>query len=99
MLVCLQAEAVGKVLPEMTFSYTNMHCILYALGVGMSTREADHLKFLYEGHEEFSCLPTFGVIPAQASMLDEGLSSVPGLSFDPTRVSNLKNILLSSIVT
>ncbi|KAI5094952.1 peroxisomal multifunctional enzyme type 2 [Silurus meridionalis] len=80
------AEAVGKVLPEMTFSYTNMHCILYALGVGMSTREADHLKFLYEGHEEFSCLPTFGVIPAQASMLDGGLSSVPGLSFDPTRL-------------
>lgn len=80
------AEAVGKVLPEMTFSYTNMHCILYALGVGMSTRESNHLKFIYEGHEEFSCLPTFGVIPAQASMLDGGLSSIPGLNFDPTRL-------------
>lgn len=53
----------------------------------MSTREADHLKFLYEGHEEFSCLPTFGVIPGQASMLEGGLSSIPGLNFDPTRVS------------
>ncbi|XP_060736775.1 peroxisomal multifunctional enzyme type 2 [Tachysurus vachellii] len=80
------AEAVGKFLSEMTFNYTNMHCILYALGVGMSTREADHLKFLYEGHEEFSCLPTFGVIPGMASMLDGGLSSVPGLNFDPTKL-------------
>ncbi|KAF5905312.1 peroxisomal multifunctional enzyme type 2, partial [Clarias magur] len=79
-------EAIGKVLPEMTFSYTNMHCILYALGVGMSTREANHLKFLYEGHEEFSCLPTFGVISAQASMLNGELGSLSGLNFDFTKL-------------
>uniref|UniRef100_A0A4W4EW17 Peroxisomal multifunctional enzyme type 2 n=1 Tax=Electrophorus electricus TaxID=8005 RepID=A0A4W4EW17_ELEEL len=70
----------------MTFSYTHMHCVLYALGVGLSTREPDHLKFLYEGHEDFSCLPTFGVIPAQASMLEGGLGSLPGLNFDPTKL-------------
>uniref|UniRef100_W5KZV0 Peroxisomal multifunctional enzyme type 2 n=1 Tax=Astyanax mexicanus TaxID=7994 RepID=W5KZV0_ASTMX len=78
--------AVGAVLPEMTFTYTPMRSILYALGVGMSTKEPDHLKFLYEGHEDFSCLPTFGVIPAQASMMEGGLSTVPGLNFDPTRL-------------
>uniref|UniRef100_A0A4W4EX23 Hydroxysteroid (17-beta) dehydrogenase 4 n=1 Tax=Electrophorus electricus TaxID=8005 RepID=A0A4W4EX23_ELEEL len=71
---------------KMTFSYTHMHCVLYALGVGLSTREPDHLKFLYEGHEDFSCLPTFGVIPAQASMLEGGLGSLPGLNFDPTKL-------------
>ncbi|TSL10178.1 Peroxisomal multifunctional enzyme type 2 [Bagarius yarrelli] len=81
------AEAVGKRLPEVAFNYTHMHCILYALGVGMSTQEADHLKFLYEGHENFSCLPTFGVIPGQAAMLEGGLSSLPGLNFDPTRAT------------
>ncbi|KAI4894297.1 hypothetical protein NFI96_016095 [Prochilodus magdalenae] len=80
------AEAIGKTLPQMTFSYTHIQCILYALGVGMSSKEPDHLKFLYEGHEDFSCLPTFGVIPAQASMMDGGLGSVPGLSFDFTRL-------------
>ncbi|XP_066499856.1 peroxisomal multifunctional enzyme type 2 [Hoplias malabaricus] len=79
-------EAVGIVLPQMTFSYTHMHCILYALGVGMSTKEPDHLRFLYEGHEDFSCLPTFGVIPAQASMFEGGLSSLPGINFDPTKL-------------
>lgn len=76
---------MGQTLPEMSFSYTHMNCILYALGVGMSTREPDHLKFLYEGHQDFSCLPTFGVIPALSAMT--GLGSVPDLNIDFTRVS------------
>ncbi|KAJ8380974.1 hypothetical protein SKAU_G00017520 [Synaphobranchus kaupii] len=77
-------EAVGRKLPDTVFSYSHTECILYALGVGMSTREPDHLRFLYEGHQEFGCLPTYGVIPAQASMM--GLGSVPGLEFDLTRL-------------
>uniref|UniRef100_A0A8C7DCW2 Peroxisomal multifunctional enzyme type 2 n=1 Tax=Oncorhynchus kisutch TaxID=8019 RepID=A0A8C7DCW2_ONCKI len=76
----------GEKLPESTFSYSQTQCILYALGVGMSTKDDDHLKFLYEGHEDFSCLPTFGVIPSQAAMMDGGLGSVPGLNFDFTRL-------------
>ncbi|XP_035235660.1 peroxisomal multifunctional enzyme type 2 [Anguilla anguilla] len=79
-------EAVGQKLPDMAFSYSHTECILYALGVGMTTREEDHLRFLYEGHADFACLPTFGVIPAQASMMGGGLGSVPGLDFDFTRV-------------
>ncbi|KAA0714509.1 Peroxisomal multifunctional enzyme type 2 [Triplophysa tibetana] len=78
------SDAVGRSLAEMTFTYTHMNTILYALGVGMSTKDPHHLKFLYEGHEDFSCLPTFGVIPAQSSMM--GLSSVPGLDIDLTRL-------------
>ncbi|KAL1268924.1 hypothetical protein QQF64_031213 [Cirrhinus molitorella] len=78
------SSAVGQTLPEMSFTYTHMNCILYALGVGMSTKEPDHLKFLYEGHEDFSCLPTFGVIPAQSAMT--GLGSIPGLNLDFTRL-------------
>uniref|UniRef100_A0A8C3FYW6 Peroxisomal multifunctional enzyme type 2 n=1 Tax=Cyclopterus lumpus TaxID=8103 RepID=A0A8C3FYW6_CYCLU len=42
--------------------------------------------FLYERHEDFGCLPTFGVIPAQAAMMDGGLSAIPGLNIDFTRV-------------
>ncbi|KAG7481477.1 hypothetical protein MATL_G00067070 [Megalops atlanticus] len=78
--------AVGQKLPEMVFSYSHTQCILYALGVGMSTHEPDHLKFLFEGHEDFSCLPTFGVIPAQASMMEGGLGSIPGFNFDLSRL-------------
>ncbi|XP_071397449.1 peroxisomal multifunctional enzyme type 2 isoform X2 [Centroberyx affinis] len=78
--------AVGQKLPETTFSFSHTQCILYALGVGMSTKDPDHLRFLYEGHEDFSCLPTFGVIPSQAAMMDGGLASAPGLNIDFTQV-------------
>uniref|UniRef100_A0A3B3TGD7 Hydroxysteroid (17-beta) dehydrogenase 4 n=1 Tax=Paramormyrops kingsleyae TaxID=1676925 RepID=A0A3B3TGD7_9TELE len=78
--------AIGQKLPDISFSYSNMHCILYALGVGMSTKEPDHLRFLYEGHEDFCCLPTFGVIPSQASMMEGGLSSIPDLNIDLTQL-------------
>ncbi|XP_058492781.1 peroxisomal multifunctional enzyme type 2 isoform X1 [Solea solea] len=78
------AEAVGHKLPPNTFNYNHAQCILYALGVGMSTKEPDHLRFLYEGHQDFGCLPTFGVIPAQAAMME--LTSVPGINFDLTKL-------------
>uniref|UniRef100_A0A8C6UMC0 Hydroxysteroid (17-beta) dehydrogenase 4 n=1 Tax=Neogobius melanostomus TaxID=47308 RepID=A0A8C6UMC0_9GOBI len=78
--------AVGQKLPPSQFSYSHTQCILYALGVGMSTTDQDSLRFLYENHEEFGCLPTFGVIISQNAMMDGGLSSVPGLNIDLTRV-------------
>lgn len=46
-------------------------------------------RFLYEGHPDFSCLPTFGVIPSQAAMMDGGLASIAGLNIDLTQVRNL----------
>uniref|UniRef100_A0A3P9HUZ7 Hydroxysteroid (17-beta) dehydrogenase 4 n=1 Tax=Oryzias latipes TaxID=8090 RepID=A0A3P9HUZ7_ORYLA len=84
--VASDTMAVGQKLPTSSFSYSHTQCILYALGVGMSTKDPDHLRFLYEGHPDFSCLPTFGVIPSQSSIMDGGLSSVPGLNIDFTRV-------------
>ncbi|TRY64831.1 hypothetical protein DNTS_004422 [Danionella cerebrum] len=78
------SAAVGRSLPELTFSYTHMECILYALGVGMSTKHPEHLKFLYEGNQDFSCLPSFGVIPAQSALV--GLGSIPGLDIDFTKL-------------
>ncbi|XP_015222853.1 peroxisomal multifunctional enzyme type 2 isoform X1 [Lepisosteus oculatus] len=78
--------AIGQKLTEVGFTYSHTQCILYALGVGMSTKDPDYLKFLYEGHEDFSCLPTFGVIASQPSMMDGSLSSIPGLNFDYTKL-------------
>lgn len=80
-----QANIVGRDLGTNVYKYTHLEPILYALGVGMSTKDPDHLKFLFEGSEEFCCLPTFGVIPAQTSMFD-GVPSLQGLNIDPARV-------------
>ncbi|XP_077146974.1 peroxisomal multifunctional enzyme type 2 [Ranitomeya variabilis] len=80
------ARAIGQKLPSTVYQYNHIQPILYALGVGMSTKEPDHLKFLFEASEDFSCLPTFGVILSQAAFMGGGLASVPGLNIDFTRV-------------
>ena len=52
--------------PESHFTYEFRDVILYALGVGVRFQEDfSHLKFVYERDDNFSVLPTYGVIPAQ----------------------------------
>ncbi|XP_058024113.1 peroxisomal multifunctional enzyme type 2 [Ahaetulla prasina] len=77
------AKHTGQKLSESAYEYTHLQPILYALGVGMSTKDPDNLKFLFEGSEEFCCLPTFAVIPAQVSMIDS--INIPGLNINITR--------------
>ncbi|KAM8960781.1 peroxisomal multifunctional enzyme type 2 [Pelodytes ibericus] len=79
-------QAIGKKMPATVYNYTHMQPILYALGVGMSTSDPDHMKFLFEGSDDFCCLPTFGVILAQAALSGGGLASVPGLDIDFSRL-------------
>ncbi|NXC63124.1 DHB4 enzyme, partial [Aleadryas rufinucha] len=90
---------VGRELATNVYTYTHLEPILYALGVGMSTKDPDHLKFLFEGNEEFCCLPSFGVIPAQTSMFD-GVPSLPGLNIDLAKVwkRSVKSDLWASFV-
>lgn len=67
--------AIGYKQDPVPFTYTSRDVILYALGVGVSTRDPDHLKFLYEGSEDFTVLPTFAIIASQASVLSSNLLS------------------------
>uniref|UniRef100_A0A8C0BSK6 Hydroxysteroid 17-beta dehydrogenase 4 n=1 Tax=Buteo japonicus TaxID=224669 RepID=A0A8C0BSK6_9AVES len=98
------ASIVGRELATNVYKYTHLEPILYALGVGMSTKDPDHLKFLFEGSEDFCCLPTFGVIPAQTSMFD-GIPALPGLNIDLAKVwkmicgLNLTICMCSSFLT
>uniref|UniRef100_A0A3Q2ZFH7 Peroxisomal multifunctional enzyme type 2 n=1 Tax=Kryptolebias marmoratus TaxID=37003 RepID=A0A3Q2ZFH7_KRYMA len=78
--------AMEHKMPPGVFTYDHVQCILYALGVGMSTKDPDHLRFLYEGHPDFSCLPTFGVIPAHLAVMGGELISIPGIDLDYTQV-------------
>ncbi|OBS73889.1 hypothetical protein A6R68_15572 [Neotoma lepida] len=81
------AGAVGYRLPSFSSSYTELQSIMYALGVGASVKNPKDMKFVYEGSADFSCLPTFGVIIAQKSMMNGGLADVPGLSIDFAKIS------------
>ena len=44
----------------------SLQCVLCACAVGVTVSRQDmsDLKFLYEGHEDFSVLPSYAVIPA-----------------------------------
>ncbi|RWS29708.1 peroxisomal multifunctional enzyme type 2-like isoform X1, partial [Leptotrombidium deliense] len=70
-------------------SYKEDDVILYALGVGVSTKD-NSLKFLYENDEFFSVLPTYAVIPSLRSLFEFGtISEVTkslNINFDPTKL-------------
>lgn len=75
-------------LPSKKYSYQPRDVILYALGLGISKSDEHYLKYVYEGSEEFSVLPTFGVIPAQSAMFDSNIFSggLRNLNIDLTKI-------------
>lgn len=72
--------------PPLSFTYSDRDVILYALGVGVSTQQPDHLKFLFELSDDFTTLPTFAVIPAFNSMVLGVSTGIEGFPIDPTKV-------------
>ena len=64
---------------------TLLHVALWLFLVGVSTTQPDHLKFVYENHEDFSVLPTFIVWKAMAASAGV-YSEEHGLPIDPTMV-------------
>ncbi|XP_036884893.1 peroxisomal multifunctional enzyme type 2 [Sturnira hondurensis] len=78
--------AIGHKFSSFSSAYTELEAIMYALGVGASIREPKDLKFIYEGNPDFSCLPTFGVIMAQKSIMGGELAEIPGLSVNLAKV-------------
>lgn len=79
----------------MKFKSINLGEILIFLNffiVGVSVDQPDHLKFLYECSEDFSVLPTYGVIPCLNALMDSGLimSALKerGIQSDPTKVKS-----------
>ena len=69
--------------------YRSIDKNLFLFLVGISVNDDDGLKYLYEGHEEFSVLPTYGIIIAMDAILKHGIftGGIPGLSFDLSKVS------------
>ncbi|GIY74336.1 hypothetical protein CEXT_629571, partial [Caerostris extrusa] len=70
------------------FYYNQDKAILYALAVGMSTKEPTALDFLYENSDDFKILPTFGNIAAMDSLFSSNAlrEQMEKLNADPTRI-------------
>jgi len=79
-------DAIGYESKPYNFRYSFREAIIYALSVGVSTQDANGLRFLYEDHPQFGPLPTFGVIPAMSGTDGLVTGGVPGLEIDLTQV-------------
>ncbi|KAF8899950.1 multifunctional beta-oxidation protein [Gymnopilus junonius] len=64
-----------------TYSFTERDVILYNLGIGATEKE---LKWTFEGDDEFSALPTFGVIPQFPCSASLPLDWLP--NFNPAKL-------------
>jgi 3-hydroxyacyl-CoA dehydrogenase/3a,7a,12a-trihydroxy-5b-cholest-24-enoyl-CoA hydratase len=73
----IDPSVVGKELAPKEFPYTARDVMLYALGLGAGLEKGD-LKLVYENGLEV--LPTFGVVPAYAALMDIG--SIEGLDIN-----------------
>ncbi|KAF5377374.1 hypothetical protein D9757_008034 [Collybiopsis confluens] len=63
------------------YSYTERDVILYNLGVGATENQ---LQWTYEGDEDFSPIPTFGVIPQFSASSSLSLDWLP--NFNPAKL-------------
>lgn len=74
----LVAKAKQHVEPPIDYAFTEKDIILYNLGVGATEKE---LQWTFEGDDEFSALPTFGVIPQFQALSTFPLDFLP--NFNP----------------
>jgi 3-hydroxyacyl-CoA dehydrogenase/3a,7a,12a-trihydroxy-5b-cholest-24-enoyl-CoA hydratase len=51
-------------------------------------KEESDLQYLYESHEYFSTLPTFGILPSLMTAMSSSLitEAIPGKEFDLSQV-------------
>jgi len=71
------AEAL-KVVDTTEFTYNDPDVILYNLGIGATEKD---LQWIFEGHDQFQALPTFGVIPQFPASSGLSLDFLP--NFNP----------------
>ncbi|GAB4327678.1 MAG: MaoC/PaaZ C-terminal domain-containing protein [Dehalococcoidia bacterium] len=75
------SKALGQTIEGGSFSWDRDRVILYHLGLGAGDPPTDPNELTYTYEKNLKVLPSFGVIPAFASL--GGLGRVPGLEFNP----------------
>jgi acyl dehydratase len=75
------SKALGATIEGGTFNWDRDRIILYHLGLGAGVPATDANELAYTFEKNLKVLPTWGVIPAFASL--GRLGAVPGLQFNP----------------
>lgn len=82
----LVAKAKKEIKETVDYTYTEKDVILYNLGIGATEKE---LKWTFENDDQFSAIPTFGVIP---QMLASGTIALDWLpNYNPVRNASFFN--------
>uniref|UniRef100_A0A914KWE2 MaoC-like domain-containing protein n=1 Tax=Meloidogyne incognita TaxID=6306 RepID=A0A914KWE2_MELIC len=80
----MDPEIAKLFIPEPSFfNYKSEDVIVYALGIGATTKE--ELHFIYEGHPEFQVFPTFVVVPGFLAQTSNA-GDWPGANLDFSRL-------------
>lgn len=68
------------------WTYTDKDVLLYALSIGCSTTQPDHLKFLFELNDDFCVFPSFAVLVGYNGANLDLNKETTGIEVDPTKV-------------
>ncbi|XP_060663118.1 peroxisomal multifunctional enzyme type 2 [Drosophila nasuta] len=81
-------KSADKDAVEDTFTYGNRELILYALGIGATTKNSADMRFLYENDADFSPIPSFFVLPGLLLSMSSSLvgNALPHSSADLTNI-------------
>jgi hypothetical protein len=65
--------------------------VLFAIAVGSTVANPSDLRFLYEGHVDFSALPTFLLLQGASAVMETNIISdvIGGRDINPARVSDV----------
>jgi len=77
----LVREAKKSAPKNLEFNYVERDVILYNLGIGATEKE---LQWTYENHDQFSALPTFGVVPQLMAMFEVSWDFLP--NYNPAKL-------------
>lgn len=80
------AACRGFKFPDHSMEYNAKDAILYALGIGATTKNPNELRFIYENDSDFSVLPSFAVVPTFGANAFMVSGEVPGLHVDLSKV-------------
>lgn len=79
-------EAKRVKYPSDEYTYTERDVALYNLGIGATEKD---LQWIFEGHENFNAIPTFGVIPQFAASSGMSLDWLP--NFSPVSAGRMRD--------